>query len=83
METWTWRHEDGDMITWRHRHRDIETGRNGDVETGRHRHGDMNMETWTLRHKDIKWKMENGSQAFFLICLLFAHGANGSRLSVC
>jgi hypothetical protein len=46
METWRWRHGDGDMETRKYRHGEMEAWRNGDIETWRQRQ----------RHEYIKWK---------------------------
>jgi hypothetical protein len=51
--------------------------------TWRHGHGDMDMvQTVELKYRGIltfqQQKMENGTQAIFLIHLTFAHRANGS-----
>jgi hypothetical protein len=51
VETWTWRHGEGNMETWKHGN--METWKRGDVKTQRHGHG------------DIKWKMGNRSPGDF------------------
>ncbi len=78
VETWTWRHGDGDMETWRCR--DIETWRHGDKVTWRH--GDVEM--WRRRVIEMetsnrKWKPSQ----FSLIRLPFAHCANRILSFVC
>jgi hypothetical protein len=73
----TWRH--GDMEIWTHGHMDAWTWRHGDMEIWRY--GDM--DTWTHGHGDME--TSNGKRKpsrFSLICLPFAHRANGSLLFV-
>ncbi len=88
METWTWRHRDGDTETWRHRHGDMEHGemetwRHGDVETWRH--GDMEPWIWIYLHGDketLNGECKMESQAIFLTHVLTVQ-TEVCRLSLC
>ncbi len=65
METWTWRHEYGDldiveldMTKWRNKNRRMETWKHGNMESWRHGYGEMDMVTWTWRYGHEGMDME-------------------------